>query len=92
MGKTMSVDVMIKISPMREVWNELVVKSQYDTHGMKISEMQKSAIVWADHWVSIGTKAAEQNVQPTAFGVGMRARLGYWLVSLGQSLIQNGGG
>ena len=37
-------------------------------------------------------QSAQQSVQPTAFGVGMRARLGHWLVSLGQYLIQNDGG
>jgi hypothetical protein len=42
--------------------------------------------------LSKASRAAEQSVQPTASGVGMRARLGHWLVSLGQSLIQNGGG
>ena len=37
-------------------------------------------------------KAAQQYVHPTAFGVGVRARLARWLVSLAKSLIQNGGG
>lgn len=41
---------------------------------------------------SLEEKAAEQSVQPTASGVGTRARLGHWLVSLGRFLIQNGGG
>lgn len=40
----------------REAWNELVVKCQYDTGGMSITEFQKSLIVWADGWV----RAAEQ--------------------------------
>lgn len=35
--------------------------------------------------------AAQQYAHPTAFGVGMRARLARWLVSLGKSLIQNSG-
>ncbi|QIK38172.1 hypothetical protein GWK36_09495 [Caldichromatium japonicum] len=42
--------------------------------------------------VNVIFNAAQQNVQPTASGAGMRARIGRWLISLGQSLIQNGGG
>ena len=49
-----------------------------------------STVVAFSWWLN--KNAAEHSVHPTAFGVGMRARLGHWLVSLGQSLIQNGGG
>lgn len=42
----------------REAWNELVVKCQYDTGGMSITEFQKSLIVWADGWV----RAAEHTL------------------------------
>ena len=37
-------------------------------------------------------KAAQQNVQPTAFGVGMRARLAYFFIFLGCRLSKFGGG
>ena len=35
--------------------------------------------------------AAEQSVHLTAFGAGWRARLGNWLVSLGNRIAQSGG-
>ena len=45
----------------QDVWDELVMKCQYDTGGMNISELQKSVIVWADAWV----RAAQQSTHPT---------------------------
>ena len=36
-------------------------------------------------------KAAEQSVHLTAFGAGLRGRLGNWLVSLGNRIAQSGG-
>lgn len=46
----------------QEAWDELVLKSQYATGGMEITEFQKSLIVWADSWV----RAAQQSVQADA--------------------------
>ena len=43
----------------QDIWNYLVMKSQYDTQGMFIDEKQKSAIVWADQWVRIGQRQTE---------------------------------
>lgn len=45
----------------QEAWDELVMKCQYDTGGMNISELQKSVIVWADAWV----RAAQHGAQRT---------------------------
>ena len=36
-------------------------------------------------------KSAQQSVHLTAFGVGMRARFGNWLASLGERIAQSGG-
>jgi len=49
-------------------------------------------VVDCPHCDPLHRGASQQSVQPTAFGVGWRARLGNWLIRLGESLIQNGGG
>lgn len=46
----------------QKAWDELVMKCQYDTGGMNITEFQKSLIVWADSWVRAAQPALALDV------------------------------